>query len=114
MQRVKEAFVALTPLENEMVTKLGPIKEGRSEKQHTFTGTPPHAPEADRLPPLIDKNVVGQSRGVFSGVRMLERVDSLDVAGANGDVAPRGGAWPGRPRSRSKSATGPRSERCER
>ena len=86
MQRVEEAFAALAPLENEMVTKLAPMKEGRSEKQHTFTGTPPHAPEADRLPPFSDKHLVGQSRGISGGVRMLERVEPLDVASDNGDV----------------------------
>lgn len=69
-----------------MVTELAAMKEGRSEKQHTFTGTPPHAPEADRLPPFIGKHVVGQSRGLSGRVRMLERVDPLDVASANGDV----------------------------
>ena len=86
MQRVKEAFVALAPLENEMVTKLAPMKEGRSEKEDTFTGAPPHPPEADRLPPFSDKHLVGQSRSLFGGVRMLERIDPLDVASNNGDV----------------------------
>ncbi len=86
VQRVEEAFVALGPFENEMITELAAMKEGWSEEQHTFTGTPPHAPETERLPPFIDKHVIGQSHGLVGGVRVLERVDPLDVANANGDV----------------------------
>jgi hypothetical protein len=69
-----------------MVTDLGPWRKGGARNN-----TPSRSPHGTR-PKLTGfrrssaKHVVGQSHGLCGRRRMLERVDPLDLASANGDV----------------------------